>query len=117
MKKNTRVVYLETPANPNLKISDIEEIAKIAHTNEYTKVVVDNTFASPYLQKPLLLGADLVVHSATKYLNGHGDVIAGFVVGNKRTYNRSKIIWNKRYDRISIRTNRSPPYNQRIKNF
>ena len=91
MKKNTRVVYLETPANPNLKISDIEEIAKIAHTNEYTKVVVDNTFASPYLQKPLLVGADLVVHSATKYLNGHGDVIAGFVVGNKELITEVKL--------------------------
>ena len=91
MKKNTRVVYLETPANPNLKISDIEEIAKIVHTNEYTKVVVDNTFASPYLQKPLMLGADLVVHSATKYLNGHGDVIAGFVVGNKELITEVKL--------------------------
>ena len=91
MKKNTRVEYLETPANPNLKISDIEEIAKIAHTNEYTKVVVDNTFASPYLQRPLELGADLVVHSATKYLNGHGDVIAGFVVGNKELITEVKL--------------------------
>lgn len=91
MKKNTRVVYLETPANPNLKISDIEEIAKIAHTNEYTKVVVDNTFASPYLQKPLQLGADIVVHSATKYLNGHGDVIAGFAVGSKELITEIKL--------------------------
>ncbi len=91
MKKNTRVVYLETPANPNLKISDIEEIAKIAHTNEYTKVVVDNTFASPYLQKPLQLGADVVVHSATKYLNGHGDVIAGFAVGSKELITEIKL--------------------------
>ena len=91
MKKNTRVVYLETPANPNLKISDIEEIAKIAHTNEYTKVVVDNTFASPYLQKPLQLGAEIVVHSATKYLNGHGDVIAGFAVGSKELITEVKL--------------------------
>lgn len=91
MKKNTRVVYLETPANPNLKISDIEEISKIAHANEYTKVVVDNTFASPYLQKPLQLGADAVVHSATKYLNGHGDVIAGFAVGNKELISEIKL--------------------------
>ncbi|MDU1910565.1 methionine gamma-lyase [Fusobacterium sp.] len=91
MKKNTRVVYLETPANPNLKISDIEEISKIAHANEYTKVVVDNTFASPYLQKPLQLGADVVVHSATKYLNGHGDVIAGFAVGNKELISEIKL--------------------------
>ena len=83
LKPNTRVVYLETPANPNLKITDIEEVAKIAHTNNYAKVVVDNTFATPYNQNPLTLGADIVVHSATKYINGHGDVLAGFVVGNK----------------------------------
>ena len=83
LKPNTRVVYLETPANPNLKITDIEEVAKIAHTNNYAKVVVDNTFATPYNQNPLTLGADIVVHSATKYINGHGDVLAGFVVGTK----------------------------------
>ena len=80
MKENTRVVYLETPANPNLKIVDIEALAKLAHTNPNTLVIVDNTFATPYMQKPLTLGADIVVHSATKYLNGHGDVIAGLVV-------------------------------------
>lgn len=84
LKENTVCVYLETPANPNLKITDIAEIAKIAHGyNPAIKVVCDNTFASPYLQQPLALGADVVVHSATKYLNGHGDVIAGFVVGSK----------------------------------
>lgn len=82
LKDNTKVVYLETPANPNLKIVDIEAVSKIAHThNDDILVVVDNTFATPYCQKPLTLGADVVVHSATKYLNGHGDVIAGFVVG------------------------------------
>ena len=81
MKSNTRVVYLETPANPNLKITDIKAVAEIAHKNNYTKVVVDNTFATPYNQNPLVLGADIVVHSATKYINGHGDVLAGFVVG------------------------------------
>ena len=80
MKENTRVVYLETPANPNLKIVDIEALAKLAHTNPNTLVIVDNTFATPYMQKPLKLGVDIVVHSATKYLNGHGDVIAGLVV-------------------------------------
>ena len=75
-------VYLETPANPNLKIADIAAVAEIAHGyNPAIKVVCDNTFASPALQNPLALGADVVVHSATKYLNGHGDVIAGFVVG------------------------------------
>ena len=81
MKPNTRIVYLETPANPNLKVVDIEKVAEIAHENENTVVVVDNTFATPFLQNPIKQGADLVVHSATKYLNGHGDVIAGFVAG------------------------------------
>lgn len=83
LKENTVAVYLETPANPNLKVSDIAAIAEIAHGyNKDIKVVCDNTFATPYLQRPLELGADVVVHSATKYLNGHGDVIAGFVVGS-----------------------------------
>ena len=82
LKPNTAAVYLETPANPNLKITNIAAVAKIAHAfNPDIKVVCDNTFASPALQNPLALGADVVVHSATKYLNGHGDVIAGFVVG------------------------------------
>lgn len=83
MRNNTRVVYLETPANPTLDISDIETISNIAHEVENCLVIVDNTFCTPYIQRPLELGADLVVHSATKYLNGHGDVIAGFVVGDK----------------------------------
>ncbi|MBQ4186538.1 MAG: methionine gamma-lyase [Firmicutes bacterium] len=82
LRPNTVAVYLETPANPNLKITDIAAVSKLVH--EYhadIKVVCDNTFASPALQNPLSLGADVVVHSATKYLNGHGDVVAGFVVG------------------------------------
>ena len=83
MKENTRVVYLETPANPNLKIVDLEGVCKVAHTNPNTLVIVDNTFATPYMQKPLTLGADIVVHSVTKYINGHGDVIAGLVITNK----------------------------------
>ena len=83
LKPNTCAVYLETPANPNLKITDIAAVAEVAHAyNKDIKVVCDNTFASPALQNPLRLGADVVVHSATKYLNGHGDVIAGFVVGS-----------------------------------
>ena len=92
MKENTRVVYLETPANPNLKIVDIEALAKIAHTNPNTLVIVDNTFATPYMQKPLKLGVDVVVHSATKYLNGHGDVIAGLVVTNKELANQIRFV-------------------------
>ncbi|MEY8763443.1 MULTISPECIES: methionine gamma-lyase [Clostridium] len=84
LKPNTRVVYLETPANPTLKINDIRKISEVAHNNNKDCfVIVDNTFCTPYLQRPLELGADVVVHSATKYLNGHGDVIAGFVVGKK----------------------------------
>ena len=80
----TRVVYLETPCNPTLKIVDITAVAEVAHAyNPQIKVMVDNTFCTPYLQRPLELGADVVVHSATKYLNGHGDVIAGVVVGSK----------------------------------
>lgn len=75
----TRFIWLETPTNPTLKISDIEEIAKIAHLNG-ALLIVDNTFASPALQRPLDLGADIVFHSATKYLAGHSDVIAGAVV-------------------------------------
>ncbi len=91
-KENTVAVYLETPANPNLKITDIEEVAKVAHAyNKDIKVICDNTFASPYLQSPLALGADVVVYSATKYLNGHGDVIAGFVSGKKDFINEVKM--------------------------
>ena len=92
MKENTRVVYLETPANPNLKIVDLEGVCKIAHTNPNTLVIVDNTFATPYMQKPLKLGVDIVVHSATKYLNGHGDVIAGLVVTNKELADQIRFV-------------------------
>ena len=77
--EKTRFIWLETPTNPTLKISDIEAIAQIAHQNN-ALLVVDNTFASPALQKPLTLGADIVIHSATKYLGGHSDLIAGLVV-------------------------------------
>lgn len=88
IRENTKVVYLETPANPDLKLVDIEEISKIVHNkNKDCLVFVDNTFATPYLQRPIELGADVVVHSATKYLNGHGDVIAGIVVGTKEFIN------------------------------
>ena len=92
MKANTRVVYLETPANPNLKIVDLEALSKLAHTNPNTLVIVDNTFATPYMQKPLKLGVDVVVHSATKYLNGHGDVIAGLVVTNKELADQIRFV-------------------------
>lgn len=77
----TRYVYLETPTNPLLGLCDVQRIAKAAKARA-ALVVVDNTFATPYLQSPLALGADLVVHSMTKYLAGHSDVVAGAIVGN-----------------------------------
>jgi len=75
----TKLIWLETPTNPTLKVSDIESIARIAKQNNIL-LCVDNTFASPALQQPIKLGADIVVHSATKYLGGHSDLIAGLVV-------------------------------------
>ena len=75
----TRMVWIETPTNPLLRVFDIEEVAEIAHRRG-ALVVVDNTFASPFLQRPLGLGADIVVHSLSKYLNGHSDVVAGALV-------------------------------------
>jgi cystathionine gamma-synthase len=81
MRDETRVVWIETPTNPLLKIIDIAAVAGIAHAAG-AWVVVDNTFASPYLQQPLLLRADAVIHSATKYLGGHSDVVGGAIVVN-----------------------------------
>ena len=92
LKKNTCCVYLETPANPSLKIADIAAVARAVHGYDPgIKVVCDNTFASPALQNPLALCADVVVHSATKYLNGHGDVIAGFVIGSREFISKVKL--------------------------
>ncbi|KIC28351.1 methionine gamma-lyase [Leisingera sp. ANG-M6] len=76
----TRVVYFETPANPNMRLVDIAAASEIAHAAG-AQVVVDNTYATPYLTRPIELGADIVLHSATKYLGGHGDVVAGLVAG------------------------------------
>ncbi|MDD7319009.1 MAG: methionine gamma-lyase [Prevotella sp.] len=92
MRPNTKLVYVETPANPNMHIADIEAIAKIAHRQEGCRVMVDNTFCTPYLCRPLEFGADIVVHSATKFLNGHGDVIAGFVVGTKEYIDQVRLV-------------------------
>jgi len=86
IRPNTKIVYVETPGNPTLCISDIEEISKIAHQHN-AKVVVDNTFMSPALQNPIALGADVVMHSLTKFLNGHADVVGGIiVVKDEQTY-------------------------------
>ncbi len=92
MRSNTKIVYLESPANPNMLISDIGEISKIAHETEGCMVVVDSTYCTPYIQRPLDLGADVVVHSATKYLNGHGDVIAGFAAGKKDFIDQVRLV-------------------------
>jgi len=80
IKPNTKVVYFETPANPTLKLVDMAAVAAAAH-RAGARVVVDNTFMSPYFQRPLNFGVDVVVHSATKFIGGHGDVIAGVAVG------------------------------------
>lgn len=79
IKPNTKLIFVETPGNPTLVMSDLEEIAKIAHANG-AKMAVDNTFMSPVLQQPFKFGADYVMHSMTKFLNGHADVVAGMVV-------------------------------------
>ncbi len=82
LKPNTRVVWLETPSNPWLNITDISAVCSLALSHaRFPLVVIDNTFATPYLQRPLELGADLVVHSTTKYLGGHSDVVGGALVG------------------------------------
>lgn len=82
-KSNTRVVYIETPGNPTMCITDIAESAKLAHAHG-CKLVVDNTFMSPVLQKPILLGSDIVLHSLTKFLNGHADVVGGVIVAKEK---------------------------------
>ena len=79
IRPNTRLVYVETPSNPAMQVTDLRAVAKIAHDNRCV-LVVDNTFASPYLQRPLELGADIVLHSITKFINGHADVVGGVVV-------------------------------------
>ncbi len=82
LRPNTKLVYIETPANPTLKLTDIARCADIAH-GAGALLAVDNTFASPYLQNPLQLGADIVVHSMTKFINGHTDVVAGMIVARE----------------------------------
>ena len=86
IQPNTKMLYLETPANPTMNLTDIEEACKMAHQQGII-VVVDNTFSSPYLQKPLDLGADIVLHSLTKFINGHADIVGGaLIVKDKDLY-------------------------------
>lgn len=79
-RKNTKLVFFETPANPTMKLTDIKAVSDIAHEKD-SLVFVDNTYMTPYFQQPLIHGADVVLHSATKYLNGHGDTLGGLIVG------------------------------------
>ena len=87
----TRMIYFETPANPNMQLVDIPAVARIAHTHDNLLVVIDNTYCTPYLQRPLELGADVVVHSATKYLSGHSDITAGMVVTSQLLADRIRL--------------------------
>lgn len=89
IRPNTKVIYIESPSNPTMRLTDIQAVAAIAH-HHGAKVVVDNTFMTPYLQRPLALGADVVIHSATKYINGHGDVVAGLVIADNETMKNIK---------------------------
>jgi methionine-gamma-lyase len=91
VNERTTMLFVETPANPTMKIIDIAECAKFAHSKNLL-LCVDNTFATPFLQRPIELGADIVLHSATKYLGGHGDIIGGVVVG-KKDFNKK--LWDK----------------------
>ncbi|MDX9906718.1 MAG: aminotransferase class I/II-fold pyridoxal phosphate-dependent enzyme [Bacteroidales bacterium] len=81
-RPNTKLLYTETPANPTMGISDLPALAELAHSHN-VPLVVDNTFCSPYLQNPLDLGADIVLHSMTKFINGHADIVAGMIVAKK----------------------------------
>lgn len=90
IKENTKLIYLETPINPNMVVIDLKMVANIAKQNNLLSIV-DNTFMSPALQNPAEFGIDLIVHSATKYLNGHGDVIAGITCGSKEQIENIKL--------------------------
>lgn len=83
IQENTKLIHIETPGNPTIGISDIEQIAKLAHEHNIL-LSVDNTFASPYNQRPIELGADFVIESLTKYINGHGDSMGGAIIGKKK---------------------------------
>ena len=94
LQPKTKVLYLESPANPTLKLTDIAAVVSIARSHGMT-TVMDNTFATPYNQRPLEHGVDVVVHSATKYLGGHGDLTAGLIVGKAEIIRRARWHTNK----------------------
>lgn len=85
LKTETKLIFIETPTNPMMQVTDIQAVSEIAHKNNCI-LAVDNTFLSPYFQKPLDLGADIVIHSGTKYLAGHNDTLAGFLITNSEEY-------------------------------
>ncbi len=87
IRPNTRLVYVETPSNPAMQVTDLRAVAEISHQHGCV-LVVDNTFASPYLQRPIELGADLVLHSVTKFINGHADVVGGIIVARTEDLHR-----------------------------
>lgn len=94
--RDIRVVYLETPANPTLSLTDLAAVAKIARAHD-VRVIVDNTFATPFLQRPLSLGADLVVHSTSKYLGGQGQVIGGLVIGRDPAFVHDRVLRMRKF--------------------
>ncbi|MGB7063437.1 MAG: aminotransferase class I/II-fold pyridoxal phosphate-dependent enzyme [Candidatus Zixiibacteriota bacterium] len=89
LSEKTKLFFCETPTNPNLKVADIRKIVEIARERQ-VPVAIDNTFATPYNQNPLSLGADFVIHSGTKYLGGHSDLVAGVIVGSKNVLDRAR---------------------------
>lgn len=103
MKENTAGIFIETPSNPMMKVADIEAISQIIKENNGL-LIVDNTFLTPYFQKPIVHGADIVVHSGTKYLGGHNDVIAGFAIVN----NNEELIEKLRRNYVSVGSILSP---------
>ncbi|WP_216828081.1 methionine gamma-lyase [Alkalihalobacterium elongatum] len=94
IRPETKVIYIETPINPTMKLVDLKLVCKLGK-EVGAKVVVDNTFATPYLQQPISFGADVVVHSATKYISGHGDVVAGLMVGSREFVNEVRMTTQK----------------------
>ena len=96
IRDNTRIIWIETPSNPLLRIADIQKIAAEAR-NRGVRTIADNTFATPYNQRPLDLGVDLVIHSATKYLGGHSDLTAGLMIGGSEIVEKARLVTTKLY--------------------
>lgn len=96
LRPETKAIYVETPTNPMMNVADIEKLSQIARKRKIL-LIVDNTFLSPYFQNPLSLGADIVVHSGTKFLAGHNDTLAGFVVTNRADIQEKTALSDKNY--------------------